>query len=86
MNPTGLEKPKPPNLDERFARLKADIVKDTDPVVLQASYERLKEELAAEVRRVDDLQQAAIPEIQWADVLANGTLRIRYCMSKMATH
>ncbi|KAK4496205.1 hypothetical protein PRZ48_012185 [Zasmidium cellare] len=66
------QKPAAPRLDDRFAALKQEIINDVDPKVLKQSYERLKAELADEVERLERLQQAAIPEVQWADVQANG--------------
>lgn len=66
------EKPVAPKLDDRFAALKQDIIKDVDPEVLKQSYERLKTELSSEIERLARLQQAAIPEVQWADIQANG--------------
>jgi hypothetical protein len=70
--PAQNEKPVPPQLDPRFASLKKEIIKDVDPKVLKESWERLKIALAEEVERIDKLQQAAIPEVQWTDVQANG--------------
>lgn len=66
------EKPTPPRLDDRFAALKQEIIKNVDRKKLQDSYERLRVELAGEVERLEKLQQDAIPEVQWAEVVANG--------------
>lgn len=73
------EKPVAPKLDDRFAALKQEIIRDVDPKMLKQSYERLKTELASEVERLQRLQQAAIPEVQWADVQAHGTDPIPTC-------
>ena len=66
------EKPIPPRLDDRFAALKQEIIKNVDPKKLQDSYERLKVELTGEVERLEKLQQDAVPEVKWGDVVAYG--------------
>lgn len=64
--------PEPVRLDERFAALKREIIRPEDEAAISSSYERLKEALSAEVERLSSLQQAAIPEVEWADIKANG--------------
>lgn len=79
------ERPVAPKLDDRFAALKQEIIRDVDPTVLKQSYERLKTELANEVERLARLQQAAIPEVQWADIKANGQSRISFLSGLLLT-
>lgn len=66
------DRPVATRLEYRFAALKQEIIKDVDREKLQDSYERLKVELAGEVERLEKLQQDAVPEVEWGDVVANG--------------
>ncbi|KAK5228226.1 hypothetical protein LTR72_002109 [Exophiala xenobiotica] len=62
----------PPLLEQRFADLKREIIKPENERVVSESYERLKIALAEEAANIAGKQQAAVPEIPWADVVANG--------------
>lgn len=62
----------PPLLDARFAALKREIISQDHEEAVTASYERLKKFLEQEAERIEKEQQTAIPEVQWADVAANG--------------
>ncbi|KAJ9667263.1 hypothetical protein H2201_002464 [Coniosporium apollinis] len=77
--------PEPVRLDQRFAALKREIIRPEDEAALSSSYERLKEALSAEVERLSNLQQAAIPEVEWADIKANGG-RIPKDIAEKARH
>lgn len=71
----------PPMLDARFAALKREVIKPEHEAAVIASYERLKVALAAEVDRIESLQRAAVPECQWADVVANGKPSCPFCLT-----
>ncbi|RDW91050.1 hypothetical protein BP5796_02215 [Coleophoma crateriformis] len=62
----------PPLLDPRFAALKREIIKPEYEEAVTASYQRLLKALEAEAAKIAEQQQAAIPEVAWADVVANG--------------
>jgi hypothetical protein len=62
----------PPLLEQRFADLKREIIKPDNERAVSESYERLKVALAEEAAKIAEKQQAAVPEIPWADVVANG--------------
>jgi hypothetical protein len=64
----------PPLLEQRFADLKREIIKPENERAVSESYERLKVALAEEAAKIHEKQQAAVPEIPWADVVANGAL------------
>ncbi|KAL2848405.1 hypothetical protein BJY01DRAFT_246418 [Aspergillus pseudoustus] len=68
----GRDVPKPPRLDDRFAELKREIIKSEHKTAVEESYKRLKAALAIEMDRISTIQQAAIPEISWSEVQANG--------------
>lgn len=63
---------KPRMLHPRFAALKQEIIREEDIPAVTASWKRLKIALAAEVERIENEQQAAIPEVEWSTCLANG--------------
>lgn len=65
-------KEEPPYLEERFAALKRECIKPEDEQAVIDSYERLLEALKIEANRIEALQQDAIPEVAWSDVVANG--------------
>jgi hypothetical protein len=59
-------------LDDRFAALKKDCIKPEHVADVTASYERLKVALKEENNRLAEQKQAAVPEIEWSAVVANG--------------
>ena len=62
----------PPRLEQRFSKLKREIVRLEDEQAVAKSYEELKHALAAEADRIDGEQQSAIPEVDWSDVVDTG--------------
>ena len=64
----------PPRLEQRFSKLKREIIRLEDEQAVTKSYEELKYALAAEADRIDGEQQSAIPEVDWSDVVDNGCI------------
>jgi hypothetical protein len=64
------EPPRP--LPARFTDLKKECIKEENIPAVVASYERLKIALEAENDRLAEQGQAAVPEVAWSEVVANG--------------
>lgn len=64
----------PPLLEQRFADLKREIINPEHEKALEESYERLKIALEEEAEKIHQLGHAAVPEVPWAEVVANGKL------------
>lgn len=62
----------PPLLEQRFANLKREVIKPEHENAVEASYARLKIALAEEAEKIQQMGQAAVPEIPWSEVIANG--------------
>ncbi|KAI0481288.1 DUF1479-domain-containing protein [Xylariaceae sp. FL0804] len=61
-----------PLLEERFSKLKQSIIKPADRELVIKSYQRVLEALEGETKRIAELGPRSIPEINFADIEANG--------------
>ncbi|CDK26969.1 unnamed protein product [Kuraishia capsulata CBS 1993] len=66
--------PKLPELPERFALLKRDIIKPEHEEKVKASYKRLLVALEAKTEEIAQAGSSYVPEVKWSDIKANNNV------------